>query len=111
METLPMAELKYIEKTLGRQAEIARFLGVKPPAVSRWKKGKDQPSEINEERIVALRLVILKLRALFEDDVISEWLLGSNPLLNHNRPIDLIVNGRTTEVFGAIEQTRAGSFA
>ena len=111
MRTLAMEELGYLEKIFRKQAEVARFLGVKRPAVNRWKKGKDKPSEENEERIVALRLVTLKLSAIFEDDVVLEWLMGTNPLLNNNRPIDLIMNGRSTEVLGAIEQTRAGSFA
>ncbi len=111
MRTLPVIELQFLEQTLGRQAQIARYLGVKPPAVHRWKKGKDKPSDENEEKIVALRHIILKLMTIFDKELIQDWLMANNPLLNHNRPIDLIINDRSTEVLGAIEQTRAGSFA
>ncbi len=108
---IQISELKYIEKILRRQTEVARCLGVTSSTVSRWMKGKDKPNDRNEERIIALCLVIIKLRAIYEDNVILDWLSGMNTFLNNHRPKDFIINGRMAEVFAAIDQTRAGSFA
>ena len=111
MTALIIAELKFIEEILGNQTEVANYLKIEPSKLAGWKKGDCAPSDEIEERIVELRLVIVKLRAIYSDDVILGWLLGSNPMVNFCRPLDLIAKGRLVEVLNAIEQEKAGSYA
>jgi hypothetical protein len=39
------------------------------------------------------------------------WLKGINAFLGNQRPIDLLRNGRVSEVIAAIEQTETGAYA
>jgi hypothetical protein len=55
--------------------------------------------------------VIANLLQLYLADTAQRWLIGLNPHLGFQRPIDLVRIGRKQEVLDAIAQERAGSFA
>ena len=44
-------------------------------------------------------------------DVVAKWLRGTNAHLGDRRPIDVIRQGRLSEVVAAIEAEKAGAFA
>lgn len=105
------AEIDSLKASLGSQSNLAKLLGVDRSSVTRWLKQKDFPDPENEEKIIALRYVISRLTRIFKEEVAASWLQGINALLGNQRPIDLLRNGRVTEVMAAIEQTETGSYA
>jgi hypothetical protein len=109
-EKADIADLRYLEYRLGNRNTIANFLVVDRSRVGRWIEG-EPPTAENEEKIIALRLITTRLARLFSGDMLQTWLEGINAHLANQRPIDLIRNGRITEVLQAIEQEEAGSYA
>lgn len=105
------AEIDSLKASLGSQSNLAKLLGVDRSSVTRWLKREDFPDPENEEKIIALRYVISRLTRIFKEEVAASWLQGINALLGNQRPIDLLRNGRVTEVMAAIEQTETGSYA
>ncbi len=91
-------------------ADLARSLGVHRSAVVRWKRG-EAPAARNWEQLVGLDTVVSLLEGFLEDGSIAKWLRGINAHLGDRRPIDVIRQGRLSEVVAAIEAEKAGAFA
>ncbi len=91
-------------------ADLARSLGVHRSAVVRWKRG-ETPAARNWEQLVGLDTVVSLLEGFLEEGSIAKWLRGMNAHLGDRRPIDVIRQGRLSEVVAAIEAERAGAFA
>jgi len=106
-----LAELESLKERFGNQAAVAELLYVDKSSVTRWLKREDKPDPENEERIAALRYVMVRLLKVFTPEVAMDWLLGVNAHLADQRPIDLIKAGRVTEVLSAIEQADTGAYA
>lgn len=92
------------------QRRLADALGVSPAQVSRWTRGQGIDPH-NAERLDLLELTMSFLLRLYEPETAERWLFGLNPHLSNRRPIDLIRAGRTQELFTALRQERAGSYA
>lgn len=110
IETLNQTELKFLTNQLGGQSSVADFLNVNRSSISRWVKN-GLPDENNQIRITSLVLVLQRLYKIFEPETAKKWLKGINAHLANQRPIDLIKQGRISEVLAAIEQTDLGSYA
>jgi hypothetical protein len=91
-------------------ADLARSLGVHRSAVVRWKRG-ETPAPQNWEQLVGLDAVVSLLEGFLELASIPKWLRGLNAHLGERRPIDVIRQGRLSEVVAAIEAEKAGAFA
>jgi len=91
-------------------ADLARSLGVHRSAVVRWKRG-EAPARQNWEQLVGLDTVVSLLEGFLEVASIAKWLRGINAHLGDRRPIDVIRQGRLSEVVAAIEAEKAGAFA
>jgi hypothetical protein len=91
-------------------ADLARSLGVHRSAVVRWKRG-EAPAPRNWEQLVGLDAVVSLLEGFLELASIPKWLRGLNAHLGERRPIDVIRQGRLSEVVAAIEAEKAGAFA
>jgi len=91
-------------------ADLARSLGVHRSAVVRWKRG-EAPAARNWEQLVGLDTVVSLLEGFLEEGSIAKWLRGINAHLGDRRPIDVIRQGRLSEVVAAIEAEKAGAFA
>lgn len=91
-------------------ADLARSLGVHRSAVVRWKRG-ETPAPENWEQLVGLDTVVSLLQNFLELRSIPKWLRGINAHLGERRPIDVIRQGRLSEVIAAIEAEKAGAFA
>jgi uncharacterized protein (DUF2384 family) len=91
-------------------ARLADMLGVSRSRVTRWLRGAGIDPE-NAARVDLLELVWSNLLRLYEPEAALAWLFGINPHLGDRRPIDLIREGKTEELLGAIRAARAGSFA
>jgi len=105
------AEIGNLRILFGSQNRIAELLGVDRSSVTRWIKGQDLPDSENEEKIIAIRYVLSRLTRIFQEEVAMSWLKGINAFLGNQRPIDLLRNGRVSEVIAAIEQTETGAYA
>jgi len=58
-----------------------------------------------------LDTVVSLLEGFLEVGSIAKWLRGMNAHLGDRRPIDVIRQGRLSEVVAAIEAEKAGAFA
>ena len=105
------ADILSLKAVVGSQSGVAGILGVDRSSVTRWISGEDVPDRENAEKIVGLRYVITRLSKFLEPEAIHDWLQGINAHLRNQRPIDLLRNGRMTEVMSAIEQAEAGAYA
>ena len=104
------ARLLSAERALGSATAVADWLGVDRSRVTRW-KGGELPDVLLEERLVALDAVASLLRGYLEEAVIADWLLGVNAQLGDRRPLDVLRDGRLSEVVAAVEAERSGAFA
>lgn len=93
------------------QAELAEFLDVHRSQISRLTQGSQQLKDDPAWRLTGLGNIVAALRHLLEPEAIPRWLRGANGHLNFRRPLDLIREGRISEVLAAVEAERAGSFA
>lgn len=109
MAKLKLAELNLLVHELGDQSAVADLLNVNRSSVSRWLK-KEVPDGKNQVNITAIVLVMQRLQMVFEPKTARSWLEGTNAYLSHQRPIDLLRQGRIAEVLSAIEQTELGSY-
>jgi transcriptional regulator with XRE-family HTH domain len=105
------AEIEVLREVFGNQSAVADVLGVDRASVTRWLQRKDSPDLENEEKIAGVRYVMIRLSKIFKPQVAESWLKGINAHLDNNRPLDLLRDGRITEVISAIEQMEAGSYA
>lgn len=83
--------------------DVANMTAVSPATVSRWTTGKAFPQPKTQLLISDLRYVVDRLAEYYSPEETRIWLYAKHPLLNGERAIDLIHEGRTTDVLAAIE--------
>ncbi len=90
--------------------DIANIVDVSPPTVSRWSRGVGAPSIQKQAVIAELRWVAERLSDFYTADETRLWLHAAHPLLDGARAVDLINQGRTSEVLEVIEQLDSGAY-
>ena len=90
--------------------DIANIVSVSPATVSRWSSGKATPDLKTQTVIAELRYVVDRLSDFYTPDETRLWLHAIHPMLNNERAIDLINNGRTEDVLAVIEALDAGAY-
>ncbi|MDB4887571.1 MAG: hypothetical protein JWN79_3009 [Gemmatimonadetes bacterium] len=91
-------------------AAIAEFAGIDRSRVTRFKQGKNlEPA--TDDLLEDVSITVTKLRGWIDDDLIPEWLRGTNAHLGHRTPLDVIRTGRVSEVLAAIEAEKSGAFS
>lgn len=90
--------------------DIANIVSVSPATVSRWSSGKATPDLRTQTVIAELRYVVDRLADFYTPDETRLWLHARHPMLNNERAIDLINQGRTEEVLAVIEALDAGAY-
>lgn len=83
--------------------DVANMTSVSPATVSRWVTGKAFPQPKTQLLISDLRYVVDRLAEFYTPDETRIWLYARHPLLDGERAIDLIHEGRTAEVLSVIE--------
>lgn len=106
---LGRVELKYLTSHVGSQSKLAKLLKVNRSSVSRWFSRDLEPGQ--RVRIGGLSLILRKLYSVLEPEAATEWLHGINAHLSNQKPIDLIRQGRFSEVLAAIEQEDTLAYA
>ena len=90
--------------------DIANIVSVSPATVSRWSNGKATPDLRTQTVIAELRYVVDRLSDFYTPDETRLWLHTKHPMLNGERAIDLINDGRTEAVLAVIETLDAGAY-
>ena len=93
-----------------KSVDIANIVHVSPPTVSRWSHGKGTPTLHTQTIIADLRYVVDRLSDFYTPEETRLWLHAKHPLLENERAIDIIHEGRTEEVLAVIERLEAGAY-
>ena len=90
-----------------RGVDVANLTDVSTATVSRWSTGKSAPQPRMQLVLSDLRYVVDRLSEFYTPDETRTWLYAKNDLLNGERAMDLIHEGRTDEVLAAVERLAA----
>ena len=90
--------------------DVANIASVSPATVSRWVSGNTFPHPKTQLLISDLRYVVDRLSEFYSPEETRLWLYSMHRLLNGERAIDLIHDGRAEEVLAAIESLDAGTY-
>jgi hypothetical protein len=106
----PEVRASQVVRVLGNR-RAAALLGVAESQPSRWRKALEVPSSQVAPMLVDLDHIIARLQLIWDEEVIGDWLEGTNAFLDGARPIDVLrVNG-SVPVLEAIEAEAAGAYA
>lgn len=98
--------------TLGlTNEELGQIVDASGRSVARWAAGEVVPQRLNKERLLELAYVADALGEVLPRDHANLWLFTPNRGLNHEKPADLIQQGRYKEVLDLIEAMAEGVFA
>lgn len=92
------------------QEEVARVVGTNPRTVGRWLREEAAPRKEARERLLEFLAVIERLSATLRPQPAHDWLFSPNPSLSHEKPADLLKEGRYREVLGAVDALAEGVF-
>lgn len=90
--------------------DVANIAAVSPATVSRWTAGTAFPHPKKQLLISDLRYVVDRLAEFYSPEETRVWLYAKHRLLNGERAIDLIHQGRTDEVLAVIESLDEGTY-
>ncbi len=87
--------------------DVANVSEVSKATVSRWSTGKASPQPKTQLVLSDLRYVVDCLSEFYTPEETRVWLYSRNALLNGERAMDLIHEGRTEDVLVVIERLAA----
>lgn len=108
--TLRHASYLYARRAFPTDAALAEVFPVSPSRVARWKQGHPPDAE-NARLLRDLGIVVALLEGWIEEEAVTDWLHGTNAHLGNRRPVDVVREGRLSEVVRAIEAEKSGAFA
>lgn len=91
--------------------EVGQMVDATGRSVARWAAGDVVPQRHNKERLLELACVAEALAEVLPRDHANLWLFAPNRRLGHEKPADLIQQGRYKEVLDLIEAMADGVFA
>lgn len=91
--------------------EVGSIVDASGRSVARWAAGEVVPQRLNKERLLELAYVADSLAEVLPRDHANTWLFTPHRRLNHEKPADLIREGRYREVLSLIEAIADGVFA
>lgn len=89
--------------------ELGRLLDVSPAMITRWKRATPISPEM-ARRIIDLHDVLNRALQIFRPRQAMLWLVGSEPLLDGARPIDVLVMRGAATVINAIAAIEQGVY-
>ena len=102
--------VRSLVEDFGGQAEVARALGVDRSRVTRWLRDA-APDADNRRKLEAIEFAMSRLTQTLRRETAVSWMYGLNAHLGDRRPIDLLADGRVSEVLAAIEAEETGAYA
>ncbi|NCO28293.1 MAG: hypothetical protein AUJ99_03870 [Caldisericum sp. CG2_30_36_11] len=86
-------ELTLFKKYGLSENKVARLAGVSQKTIIRWKKGKNSPSNLANQKFQQVLDLFNKLEEVFENEgKAKEWLATPSDSLNGKAPIDILKN-------------------
>lgn len=107
---LRAVSFRLVRAVFDSDAAMAEAFGVDRSNMGRWKNGAPLSHE-NAARLQAIEVVVSLLLGFLSPTTIPKWLRGVNAHLGDRRPIDVLLNGRLSEVVAAIENEQSGAYA
>ena len=89
---------------------VARLLDVDAAMVTRWKRGGKISPKMSR-RILDLHAVLSRALAVFQPEVVTDWLVGHEPFFNEARPIDVLALRGAAPLIEALDAIEAGAYA
>jgi transcriptional regulator with XRE-family HTH domain len=90
--------------------DVANVADVSPATVSRWTAGKTFPHPKTQLLISDLRYVVDRLAEFYSPEETRIWLYSKHRLLNGERAIDFIHDGRADQVLAVIGSLDEGTY-
>lgn len=90
--------------------DIANITQVSQATVSRWTAGKASPHPTTQLVISDLKYVVDRLAKIYSPEETRIWLYARHPLIDGDRAIDLIHDGRADRVLAVIESLLEGTY-
>ena len=90
--------------------DVANVADVSPATVSRWTAGKTFPHPKTQLLISDLRYVVDRLAEFYSPEETRIWLYSKHRLLNGDRAIDFIHDGRADQVLAVIGSLDEGTY-
>ena len=90
--------------------EIAQLLGTTPETVSRWNTGKGEPKRARLQRLLTLVWLVEQLSEFYAPEEAKLWLFAPHRLLDGDRPVDRIQEGKLDDALALIDQLRSGAY-
>lgn len=91
--------------------EIARVIGADESSLHRWRRGESDPSLVFVRQLRQLGRCLDQLASVFSSwERARAWMTSQPELLSGERPIDVLQDGETDRVIGALyvlEETSA----
>lgn len=88
------------------ETDIARATGVAPATARKWLAGSRSPTGQRAERLIELTAMVERLAAVMRAEYIPIWLRKPIPLLDDDKPLDVIAAGdyrRVSAVIAGLE--------
>jgi transcriptional regulator with XRE-family HTH domain len=85
-----------------KATDVANIASVSPAKVSRWIAGKARPDPQTQLVISDLRYVVDRLSEFYSPDETRLWLYSKHRLLNGERAINLINQGKADKILAAV---------
>jgi transcriptional regulator with XRE-family HTH domain len=112
MATAVGARLDSIRMRAGiKSRDVAQLLDTTPETISRWRKGRVEPSSERLGRLLTLEWLVDQLAEFYRPDEARLWLFAPHRLLDGERPADRIKQGHVDDVLALIAQLRDGAYA
>ncbi|MGB7589273.1 MAG: hypothetical protein WBM00_11250 [Solirubrobacterales bacterium] len=92
------------------QADLARVLDTNRRTIARWLHRESSPRPDARERVLELLAVLDRLSDVLRPDAAHDWLFSPNPLLDHDKPVELLRGGEYRKVLGAVDAMAEGVF-
>ncbi len=92
------------------QNDVAEVVGASARTVARWAAGANAPRGAARQRLLDLAAVADQVGKVMTADAAAAWMHEPNPLLKHQRPVDLIAAGRYKEVLDLVDAIADGVF-
>lgn len=90
--------------------DIARAVGTNTRTASRWLADETAPQRSQRERLLEVIATLEQLSATLRPGAAHDWLLSPNGMLDYDKPIDLLAEGKFRRVLGAIDALADGVF-
>jgi transcriptional regulator with XRE-family HTH domain len=87
-------------------ADLARAAGANETTVRAWLRGSRSPSGVRAERLAELSSIVERLARVMEPSYVPVWLRKPVPLLDDDKPLDVIAAGdyrRVSRVIAGLE--------